>query len=240
MKIPKDQVARLASEHEIRHSESCREANRKRYPFVCACDFFDRVHEAFLDEGGTDADLAASAEGAREEAQRLIDQGFYQRSRKYRRLVRPLDPEPGNFHIHDYWRGEGETIEVGQNVWDAFRQLGGGTWSPWKELARLQRVTPDKALYADLTYRVPLPPGADAAKLFDSVKVIWPEARLLQVCAVRDDLEWFEPFRDVLDHLDAIRARSESAGDPELVAAVDREIRAVKDLIRLHRVQSDF
>lgn len=66
------------------------------------------------------------------------------------------------------------------------------------------------------------------------------EARLLQVCVVRDDLEWFEPLRDALDHLDAIRARSESVGNPDLVEDVDREIRAVKDLIRLHRVQSDF
>ena len=169
------EIQDLAHRHEIKHSQVCRLFNRGLCSFTCQCTFFDEVRKAFEEEGGE-----SIHEAAKLEAQDLIARGFYQTSGKYRGVARLPDPVAGNLFFEAAWTDAGEHRTLTPAVFAAFKALGGGPFCAATELARLHAQA-GRGIYADLTFRVALPSGADPEKLFDSIKSLWPDSELRNV-----------------------------------------------------------
>lgn len=160
-------VQQIASAHGLRHTLDCRDANpRGSGGFVCRCDFFDRVRALREERAITDT-------GAKIVAQRLLDEGFYQTSRKYCGVAKLPAPEPGNL-LRTREHSRGEHRELPPEVFSAFRALGGGPYWPERELERLRRL--GLCADVDLTFRVPTPAGFDVGAVFSEVGRDWPEA----------------------------------------------------------------
>lgn len=172
----------IASKYDIRHMDGCRAANRDEnrgwIGFRCQCDFFERVAE-HLDE----IDMVS----AKEKAQALIDDGYYQTSRKYRHLAKIRDAIAGNLRLGYHPDNEEESIEVPAAVFDAFKKLGGSSFSSRAELQRLRRRG-EGPLCVDIAFRVPVPSIVWVNKLFDEIKKLWPMSHFLSAQPFRPDV----------------------------------------------------
>lgn len=101
-------IAEIAGKYDLRHSDKCRDANRRQFPFTCRCTFFEEVSD-YLPE------LAEDPSAAKAEARRLYGEGYRQVSRKYRALAK-LDLSKKYFD-------DATRIEVSPTVFTAFREI---------------------------------------------------------------------------------------------------------------------
>lgn len=122
VEVSSSTVGRIASEHGIRHSDACRDANPRGTgrTYRCRCDFFDQVGEQ-LEAAGP-----GEASAARAEAKRLHDAGYQQVSRKYSRVARLVGGS---------WQDEREVPEA-----------------TLAELRRLDKAAFDKQIADDLAH----------------------------------------------------------------------------------------